>query len=53
MKDLINEIVPALDLMGIKGEITLCPNKYLDQVKVIVNGAYFGIWDTVKKTFVD
>jgi hypothetical protein len=47
------EILVALENLGVKGEATLRPNKYLDQIKVFVNGEYFGIWDTRRKTFVD
>ena len=54
MKDLINkEITLALEILGVKGEFAFSPTKYLDRIKVIVNGEYFGIWDTTRKTFVD
>lgn len=53
MKNLINEIIAALKILGIDGKITLQPIADLDRIKVIVNGEYFGIWDSVKKTFVD
>lgn len=54
MKNLINEeIITALEILGVDGEITLHPVKNLDRIKVLVNGEYFGIWDTTKKTFVD
>lgn len=49
----IKEIITALVFLGVNGEITLHPVKNLDRIKVLVNGEYFGIWDTTKKTFVD
>lgn len=53
MKDLIAEITTALEILGIHGIITLRPIADLDRIEVCVNGAYFGVWDRVKKTFVD
>lgn len=53
MKNLINEITTALETLGISGSITLQPITDLDRIKVTVDGKYFGIWDAVKKTFVD
>jgi gamma-glutamyl-gamma-aminobutyrate hydrolase PuuD len=47
------EILKALENLGVQGEATLSPTKYLDRIKVTVNGAYFGTWDTARKTFVD
>ena len=52
MKNLINEITKALETLGIKGTITFRPI-VPDRIEVKVNGEYFGIWDTVRKTFVD
>lgn len=54
MKNSINEeIITALKNLGVRGEITLSPTICTDKIKVSVNGQYFGLWDTVKKTFVD
>lgn len=52
MKKSINDILGALDALGVKGTVTV---EYIvpDRIKVIVNGEYFGIWDAKKKTFVD
>ena len=53
MKNLINEIRSALEILGIHGRITLRPIADLDRIEVSVNGEYFGVWDRVKKTFID
>lgn len=54
MKDIIiKEITTALEILGVTGKITLRPITDLDRIEVTVNGEYFGIWDAVKKTFVD
>ena len=53
MKNLINEIRSALEILGIHGRITLRPIVDLDRIEVSVNGEYFGVWDRAKKTFVD
>lgn len=52
MKNSINDIMNALKALGVKGTVTV---EYIapDRIKVEVNGEYFGIWDAVKKTFVD
>lgn len=47
------DIITALEILGVHGEIGLRPITSLDRIEVTVNGEYFGIWDTVKKTFVD
>ena len=53
MKNLTNkEIHKALEILGAEGEITMTPITY-DRIVVYVDGEYFGIWDTEKKTFVD
>lgn len=49
------DILLALTQIGL-GEvksIEFTPNDYGDRVEINVDGAYFGIWDTEKKTFVD
>lgn len=53
MKELTNEITTALEILGVQGNITLRPIADLDRIEVSVNGEYFGVWDSVKKTFVD
>jgi hypothetical protein len=53
MKNSINEIKSALEKLGVHGRITLRPIADLDRIEVSVNGEYFGVWDSVKKTFVD
>lgn len=54
MKDIIiKEIIKALEILGIKGEITLHPPIDPLRIVVTVNGEYFGIWDVLRKTFVD
>lgn len=42
----------ALNTFGIRGNAKA---EYItaDRIKVSVNGEYFGIWDTIKNTFVD
>lgn len=47
-----NNIRTALRTLGVKGSATL---EYLtaDRVRVTVNGEYFGLWDSEKRTFVD
>lgn len=54
MKDLINEeIIRAVEKLGAKGEISIRPP--IDPLRIVVtlNGAYFGVWDVIRKTFVD
>lgn len=48
-----NEINKALEILGVKGETSLRPLSYPDRIEVTVNGVYFGVWDTIRKTFVD
>lgn len=50
-----SEIKIALHRLGVskKANITYEPNAYRDHIKVTVNGKYYGVWDTVRKTFVD
>lgn len=42
----------ALIKLGVKGTVT---TKWIttDRIAVYVDGEYFGIWDTSRKTFVD
>lgn len=53
MKNLINEITAALAILGVSGKVTLRPIVDLDRIEVSVNGEYFGVWDSARKTFVD
>ena len=53
MEEIIREEVQeALKLCQIKGKVTIHP---IDSIRfvVCVEGTYFGIWDTDRKTFVD
>lgn len=53
MKNSTNkEIKEALEILGAEGEATMTPITH-DRIAVYINGEYFGIWDTEKKTFVD
>lgn len=47
------EIINALKILGVSGEITLHPPIDPLRIVVTVNGEYFGIWDVIRKTFVD
>lgn len=54
MKNSINEdIIRALEILGVKGEVELHPPIDPLRIVVTVNGEYFGIWDIIRKTFVD
>lgn len=54
MKDLINEeITTALEVLGVRGKIELRPPIDPLRIVVTVDGEYFGIWDVLRKTFVD
>ena len=53
MKNLINEVATALEILGVQGEVEVEPIVGFDRLKVSVDGEYFGIWDTTRKTFVD
>ena len=52
MKNLINEINKALEILGVSGKATF---RYItnDRIEVMVNGEHFGIWDATRQTFVD
>ena len=45
----MNELFEAL----IKLEVITTKWITTDRIAVYINGKYFGIWDTVRKTFVD
>lgn len=49
MQNSINDIMNALYALGVIAIEYIASNRF----KVLVNGEYFGIWDAVKKTFVD
>ena len=54
MKNSITEeIIKALEILGVTGEITVRPPIDPLRIVVTVNGEYFGIWDVLRKTFVD
>lgn len=48
----MKELKEALKKLNIKGKVGI---KYVstDRIAVYVDGEYFGIWDKLKKTFVD
>ncbi len=48
----ILDLHSALAKLGIKGTITTRQIS-AERIAVWVNGEYFGIWDTARKTFVD
>ena len=48
----ILDLHSALAKLGIKGTITT-RQIAAERIAVWVNGEYFGIWDTTRKTFVD
>ena len=52
MENYINEIAKALEVLGVTGEVHL-REIATDRIEVTVDGAYFGVWDIVRKTFVD
>lgn len=47
------EAIMAVRKLGVSGYISLNPLCAPDRIYIRVNCAYFGIWDTVRKTFVD
>ena len=52
MEEIIKEVKEALKLYQINGKVDIKP---IDSIRFVVyaEGTYFGIWDTIKKTFVD
>ena len=52
MGNYINEIEKALNILGVTGTVHL-RQIATDRIEVTVDGEYFGIWDVVRKTFVD
>ena len=48
----MKEISKALKTLGVGGTVTTKEITF-DRIAVYVDGEYFGIWDTTKKTFVD
>lgn len=48
----MTELHTALIKLGIKGTITT-EQITTDRIAVYLNGKYFGLWDTTRKTFVD
>lgn len=47
------DIITALEILGVSGEIELRPPIDPLRIVVTVNGEYFGIWDVLRKTFID
>ena len=48
----MEEILEALKTLGVTGSVNI-EHIAQDRIVVHVNGKCFGIWDTVRKTFVD
>lgn len=48
----MKELYKALTTLGIKGTV-ITKMITTDRIVVYVDGEYFGIWDTTRKTFVD
>lgn len=48
----MKEIMKALRELGVSGIVTTKDIDF-DRFSVYVDGEYFGIWDTIRKTFVD
>jgi len=48
----VKEIKKALKYLGVKGSVRI-EDVSIDRIKVFVNGEYFGIYDTQRRTFVD
>lgn len=48
----MKEIKKALEILGVTGTVQL-RQIAADRIEVTVDGSYFGIWDSVRKTFVD
>ena len=52
MERIKKEIEQALHLMDVCGAITLDSSDRFT-AKIYVDGKYFGLWDVIKKTFVE
>lgn len=48
----MKEIKEALERLKVKGEIKIKPIAP-DRYAVYINNVYFGIWDSIRNTFVD
>ena len=48
----MKEIKEALERLKVKGEIKIKPIAP-DRYAVYIDNVYFGIWDSIRKTFVD
>jgi hypothetical protein len=48
----VKEIKEALKRLNVKGTITV-KQIAADRIAIYVNNEYFGVWDTVRKIFVD
>ena len=49
----MNELFAALAALGVKDAAIIAHWITADRIAVYVDGEYFGIWDTIRKTFVD
>lgn len=53
MRSEILDLISALKSLGVvKGTVTV-KRITTDRIAVYVNGEYFGVWDTIRKNFVD
>jgi hypothetical protein len=53
MTDTYKEVVAALEALGYKDPRPTVTYRDLNHFTVKLGGAYFGIWDTLRKTFAD
>ena len=49
----MKELYEALEKLGVKGDHIIVNWIATDRIAVYIDGEYFGIWDTNRKTFVD
>ena len=49
----IDDIKRALTLNGITDKDSVELEQVSGRVKIVVNGEYYGVWDTLRRTFVD
>ena len=48
----MNEVIEALAKLGVRGNFAAKPITE-DRIAIYIDGKYFGVWDTNRKTFVD
>lgn len=55
--EVLSKVSGAVEALGVKGDVImhdLVPGSGdTDRIKVFVSGKYFGVYDTVRETFVD